>query len=92
MSSVAKKNITGTLVAYMKSAGASKKNVQLATEKMNLAAKNVKKHYSSQQKTEKQKTNWVGLDDVKQFTTAEAAAREAFGTPIRVKNNYKSSK
>ena len=67
LKSVPKKNLSASLVAYLKASDASDKVITLATKKMNSSAKSVKKQYSSQNKTERQKVNWVNLGQIKEF-------------------------
>jgi len=81
LSDVAKKNVAASLVAYLKAAKAPKKLIEKASKKMILYAGKMQEHYSSQKKTEKQKTNWVEMKHIQDFfreKTREVSAKKLY--------------
>ena len=81
VSTVAKKNMMASLVAYLKAASGSKKIIASASGLMNKYARDVQKHYTSQEKTDRQKTNWVDMKQVQDFwkeKTREVAAKKLY--------------
>lgn len=78
---VTKKNYSASLVAYLKAAKAPQKLIDRASKKMMVYSAKIKKMYDSQKKSEKQKTNWVNMQQIQDFwkeKTKEVSAKKLY--------------
>jgi len=81
LSDVTKKNYSASLVAYLKAAKAPQSLIERASKKMMGYSATIKKMYSSQKKSDKQKTNWVNMQQIQDFwkeKTKEVSAKKLY--------------
>ena len=68
------RNLSATLVGYLKATGANKKLIETYTDHMNEHASEVENFYKRGEKTEKQEKNWISGKKIQKFVR-EVASR-----------------